>query len=282
MAISFKTMSNILNQMDALTRIKLAEFPKKMWEQTHIKFMIDLRDGGETEFPVQEHLRAMVYAMLSGSISWFRIEDHIDPKTGRITSIDKLFKEYDPTFLTNSNPRSLRDGIKHLKFASQSTNAQMKALTSENLPKLLEWERNYGSVDRYYQSYLNIDPSGKLLVRELSSPNSNNKMTQLGEALAAEYLRNLGYDLPKPDRHICEMLGCNRLGFGTKPLATLDEVFDTVQGIKEETQKRIAEVDYILWSFCAARYGDICTTNDPKCEQCPARCVCHYRKDGSD
>ena len=67
---------------------------KKLWENTHVKKQIEKREQGK-HFTISDHIRGMVYAMLSSGISWERVEKDIDESTGRILSIDKIFQNYD-------------------------------------------------------------------------------------------------------------------------------------------------------------------------------------------
>ena len=53
---------------------------KKLWEFTYIKHQQDRRLGGES-FSIEDHIRAMVYSMLSANISWEKMEKEMDEKT---------------------------------------------------------------------------------------------------------------------------------------------------------------------------------------------------------
>lgn len=142
----------------------------------------------------------------------------------------------------------------------------MRGLIQKNIPKMMELERYYGSIDQYYQKFIENDPSKKSLVKDISDPRSTDKYIEIGEALAAEYLRNVGYDLAKPDRHIRRILGRDYLGCSVNKNASIEESLDIVQSLTEYMgRETIAEVDYILWSYCAKGYGDICTKNKSKC-----------------
>lgn len=248
---------------------------KKLWKNTYIKKQIDRRNSGIDIFSIQEHIRGMVYSMLSSGISWERVEKSIDEDTGRITILDNIFHQYEPEYLLSYLPEKLTDQIKETGCASQSTGKQMRGLIQKNIPKMMELERNYGSIDQYYQKFIENDPSKKTLVKDISNPHSADKYIEMGEALAAEYLRNVGYDLAKPDRHIRRILGCDYLGCSENKIASVEESLDIVQSLSEYMgRETIAEVDYILWSYCARGYGEICTLKKPKCSICVAKRYC--------
>ena len=248
---------------------------KKLWENTHIKKQIDRRNSGNLDFTLPEHIRAMVYSMLSSGISWERVEKSIDESIGRITAIDDIFHQYDPEYLLSCQGDDLAEQIKEIGCASYSTRKQMNGLIHTNIEKMIGLQEKYGSIDRYYQKFIEVDSSMKLLVRNLSCSSSEDKYVQMGEPLVAEYLRNIGYDLAKPDRHICRILGRDYLGCSEPEQVPVYEAFDLIRELSESMgRKTVAEVDYILWSYCAEGYGAICKRSHPKCENCVAQGIC--------
>ncbi len=247
---------------------------KKLWENTFIKHQIDRRNNSDL-FSIEDHIRAMVYSMLSSGISWQRVEGGIDNDTGKIIPIDEIFHHYNVEELLKCNPEELRDKIKELHCASQYPLKQMTALLDENIEQLLFFEKEYGSIDNFYQHFIKADPLLNTLVLVLSEKNSKYHYSQMGEALTAEYLRNVGYDISKPDRHIRRILGSNYLGCSESEIVPIYEAFDIVAEVAAELNKPVAEVDYIIWSYCANGYGEVCTLNKPKCDICAAKCYCN-------
>lgn len=246
---------------------------KKLWENTFIKHQIDRRNAGE-KFNIQDHIRAMVYSMISSGAPWKRVEESLDPVAGQITNLDNAFQNYDVDFLQNQSSIQLVKLVADCQYKSIYTKAQMESLKA-NISKFLKWETTYGSIDAYYQTI--IEKEGLLaLPKALSAYGSADKLTQLGPALAAEYLRNVGYDMPKPDRHITRILGSTCLGLSEKKNAGIEETFAIVSGMAKQLGKPVAEVDYILWSYCAKGYGEICTKKDPKCALCVAKSICKH------
>lgn len=139
----------------------------------------------------------MVYSMLSSGIVWERVEKGIDILTGRINPIDDIFHNYDVDYILQCNPDQLADEIKNLGCASQSTRKQMKAIVSKNINKLISYEKEFGSIDSYYKKFIEQDNTLKLLVKQLADSKSENKFDEMAEALIAEYLKNVGYDIAK-------------------------------------------------------------------------------------
>ena len=128
----------------------------KLWENTYIKRQIDRRRAGG-EFSISDHIRAMVYSMLSSGIVWDRVSPHIDKATKQLAPIDEVFFQYDPEQLLQCDPEGLTEEIKKLHCASQYTRKQVEALIHTNISKLLQLEKQYGSVDAFYQKYISED-----------------------------------------------------------------------------------------------------------------------------
>ncbi len=246
---------------------------KKLWENTHVKKQIEKREQGK-HFTISDHIRGMVYAMLSSGISWERVEKDIDESTGRILSIDKIFQNYDADTLLSCSVETLKEEIKVQKLAGISTNNQLKGLIPDNIRKLKQWEDTFGSIDSYYKRFIEKDSSFQTLIETLSQSDSENKMKQLSEALTAEYLRNVGYDLAKPDRHVRRILGNSILACSELEIVPVFEAMEIVREIADILNRHVAEVDYILWSYCATGYGEICTSRRPLCCDCVIRKYC--------
>lgn len=252
---------------------------KKLWKNTYVQKQIEQRKRGKGVFSLSEHIRGMVYAMISSMFSWKRAENYIDENTAEIKCLDEIFHDYNADYLLSGSPdcspENLVEKIKALKLGSYCTKEQMKALIPENVKKLKQWaDANDGNVDSFYRGFIEKDPSYHELIKTLSQSGSENKMRQMGEALTAEYLRNVGYDMAKPDRHIRRILGKNILGCSEKEIAPIFESMEIVREIANYLGRSVAEVDYILWSYCATGYGEICTKKSLRCRECVVRAYC--------
>lgn len=280
--IDTKTVANSVLHMDKQMRESLflkngEPQVKKLWENTYIKKQLDRRKNGGT-FTVSDHIRGMVYSMLTSGAAWNRLEPHIDTATGQITVIDEIFCQYDVTALQSADPIKLCEKVKAQKLGTQYLKNQTEALVKENIGKLLSIKEKYGSVDNFYQSLADKNDNLKTLVRELATAGKPYKLAQLGEALTAEYLKNVGYDIGKPDRHIRRILGSEYLGCSKHQDVPPYEAIDIIADIAKSLNKPAAEMDYILWAYCASGFGEVCTKKNPKCmELCIAKSFCHYK-----
>ena len=269
---------DFIDRMDEQLRSDLLKKDEKivrrqLWENTYIKHQIDKRERVKS-FTVNEHIRSMVYSMLSSGTKWESVVEDMDEATGQILPADDIFHGYDPEWLLRCSPEQLSKEVLKLHYGCRFIAKQTEALLHTNIPKLLQFEEQYGAIDNYYAEIIRRDGTLKTLVKTLSDAKSENKMAQMDKPLVSEYLRNVGYDLPKPDRHIRRILG-RVLGFENETVPEF-EAFDTIAELAQASRRKRAEVDYILWSYCADGFGEICTANNPKCGQCTAKEYCAY------
>ena len=212
-------------------------------------------------FGLDEHVKAMVYSLLTNKSVWSRIVPYLP-------SIDRVFHNYDPEYIKGQEPDIFSEEIFAMKFGNMSTRKQMRALKG-NIEILEQVETEYGSVDAYITG-----TDVKEVVESFSKTGSKYKLGMMGEALVWEYLRNVGIDGVKPDTHIRRFLSGNRIG---EPMvqspASMEDVYRHVDKLSKKTGLLKAEIDNLIWSFCAEGYGEICTAN-PHCERCPIKSMC--------
>lgn len=265
-------ITDIANAVLLMEQYLNENIPKnKLWENTYINEQLVKRKQGGT-FSLEDHIRAMVYSMLSAEKEWYLVQPHIDNG-----DIDIIFKDFCVDEILQCEAEELTEELKAKHCASRLTSRQMEAL-SVNINKLIEIEKQCGSVDCFYQCLSEKNDTYKWLICTLSSAGSPYKLQQMGEALVTEYLKNVGYDICKPDRHICRMLGCNIFGCSDKKEVSVYEALDIMSAIADELHKPIAEVDYILWSYCAKGYGGICTVNGNHCDSCVIYTHCNKKE----
>lgn len=232
---------------------------KGLGYNTALMAEIKKRKAGK-QYTIQDHVRGMVYSMLTNQTKWHRVEPHLP-------EIDKLFYGYDPNKLLVTDPEYFCKGLFRIKCGNMNTKAQMEAL-SNNIRVLKNIEIKYGSIDAFITS----EPPERI-VKMLSKGTSPYKLKMLGEALVWEYLRNVGIDGAKPDTHLRRFFSSNRMGTGKHSPATIDEVNEQVTRLSDKTGMSKVEIDNLVWSFCAYGFGEICTAK-PHCEICPIREWC--------
>ena len=100
------------------------------------------------------------------------------------------------------------------------------------------FKRTAETLITYYHQWIKDNRDLKQLIKQLSNPSSENKMQQMGIPLICEYLKNVGYDVGKPDRHIRRILGNESAGiFRTENTVPEWEALDIIWGLAEQTGK---------------------------------------------
>lgn len=226
------------------------------------KKVLDRKAG--KEFSFDEHLKGMVYALLTNQTQWSRIEPNIE-------KINELFFNFNTEKVKATDYLYFEKGLRDLKCGNISIHKQMETL-HENIKTMEKLAAKYGSMDKYVTS-----KRADFIVKELSNNNSEHKLKCMGEALVWEYLRNVGIDGVKPDTHLRRFFSSDRMGNGSSPLATEDEVIEQANQLAKSTGKELWEIDDIIWEYCADGYEEICT-DDPLCEECVISEFCHKHK----
>ena len=130
--------------------------------------------------------------------------------------------------------------------------------------RLSEHSRVHGTAENYFTSLVRrLDGDAKQAALHLGSPGSD-KLPAFGVPLAAEALKNLGFDVAKPDRHIKRAVA----SFGLIPVVTRPDrtgraapsfssrtsqlaVMGAVQDIAEAAGRPVVMVDNAIWLLCA-------------------------------
>ena len=130
--------------------------------------------------------------------------------------------------------------------------------------KLVEHRRAHGSAESYFTSLVQrSDGDPKQAALHLGRQGEY-KLPAFGVALAAEALKNLGFDVAKPDRHLGRAIGSfglvrferwsGRSGRMSPPLtsrASQLAVMTAVQQLATEADRLVVLVDNAIWMLCA-------------------------------
>lgn len=237
----------------------------------------EARKNGQS-FTIEEHVQALVYAMLSSQREWDSIEKNID-------KINEIFHNFDVFYLKKADPEELINKMTGIACGNISIKSQMEALRP-NIEQLEKIANENGSIDNYYNKYTESIDDKWELVTKLSDSKSNYKLKEMGMALVCEYLKNIGIDVAKPDRHVCRII--NYIGWSTinpeikgpkKDYSETEqkEAFYICNKIAEQYNITNIEVDAVLWTYCANGYFGVCTKESPKCSECGVT-SCNFKK----
>lgn len=208
-------------------------------------------EEGTLDIPLSEHVKAMIFSLLSDQRVWSDIELHKN-------ELDVIFENYDIEKLKNKAPEALVKEITDIKCGNRKIRKQMNDL-KHNIEQLERIERDHGSIDKYYRS-----PNKVEIVKSLSEGTYKLKWMQV--ALVCEYLKGVGVNTIKPDSLLKRLLA--RLGYvQDKEEASPWEAIEICQEIADEYGMSMPMVDTILWQYCAKDKFEVCT-DKPECAQC--------------
>jgi len=241
-----KKISQIQSTLDQIKSLHVSD-PNSLGHFSAIK----KRKEGRS-FSLQDHVEGFILAQLSNQRPWKRIDENLD-------KLSTAFHDYDPGKLMEANLDNIEKNVREMKCGNRQIHAQISSLP-HNISIFYRIQEDFGSLDNYVVS----DKPNKI-AKELGT-GKRYKMKQIGFALATEYLRNVGIDAPKPDTHICRIIGPERLGWATAELKP-EKAFGLIMDIASELGISAAYIDSLLWQFAAKDYTNICG-DQPKCEIC--------------
>ena len=201
---------------------------------------------------LEEHVKAMTFSLLSNMREWKAIEDNIK-------QLEKVFCGYRIPELMRKADEDILNEILNLKCGNLSIRSQVSHL-KENIRTLQRIDRENGGIDHYYSS---VDKY--ILVERLSNSDSPYKLHDMGIPLVCEYLKGVGINLVKPDRHVCRIIG--RLGYSQKCPAGEIETLQICDRIADELHLSHAMVDTVLWQYGVKEKCGICG-DEPECVRC--------------
>ena len=130
--------------------------------------------------------------------------------------------------------------------------------------KLAAHRRTHGSAESYFTSLVRRSGGDPKRAALHLGRQGEYKLPAFGVALAAEALKNLGFDVAKPDRHLGRAMGSfglarferwpGRSGRASPPLtsrASLMAVMTAAERIATEAARPVVLVDNAIWMLCA-------------------------------
>jgi len=212
-------------------------------------------------FDDHEIFKGIVKAVLSNSTDWSRVE-RVLPE------MNELFMNFDIQSYSNLTATSIEKCFVPWFIARRAGSLTLKRdLTNLIIAAKLLCEkiRKFETLERYITALLrcsNNDPI--LLAQSLGSTNSKNKLPSMGIAIAAEAIKNIGFDVAKPDRHINRAVGswriCNFRNFSGNqernyPSPTNETELTTsmraVKTIAHQANEKVVVVDNAIWLLCS-------------------------------
>jgi endonuclease III len=200
-------------------------------------------------------MHGLLLAFLSAMTDWRRIQA---AKNEILTSFD--WHPLRVAELTDDQLASLHRWFVSRRLGSLILRKQLVYLRLA-AAKLVAMAKESGSVE----AFLSARIAGGAVIDDLAAPRSRWKLPGVGIALAAEFLKNLGHDDFKPDRHLLRILGPTRLAL--VPNADLHTVRMVGRNLAHESGVLATELDQMLWLYCARGYANVCGA-EPRCNEC--------------
>ena len=220
-------------------------------DKTVLKAVEDRKNG--KNFSFNEHIKGLVFSLLSSQRDWSEIHKNRQ-------YIEKLFFNFDKQKIKNTDYHDFIKGLVSHSLGNRAIHKQMETL-NYNILILEKIEKEYDSLDDFVTRLKPNAISALLACKE--SPYA---LKQIGFPLALEYLRNVGIDTVKPDVHIVRIF--KRLGLLKGCESEEKEVLEVIEILSAESGYSKAYIDFLLWHYCSVGFGNICSENNPKCEQC--------------
>ena len=106
------------NSMEILNRIEkmLQEKHISVETMTHLEW-IQARSAGK-QFSMSEHIRAMIYSLLTNNRRWDQVERNIE-------EIDKIFFDYDKERILNTPPEFFVEQIQKIKVNGRTVRSML-------------------------------------------------------------------------------------------------------------------------------------------------------------
>jgi hypothetical protein len=201
----------------------------------------------------REAFEAFTLALLSGNTRW----DRIEAVRG---GLPELFGEFDPGRFAELSDGAL-DDIVHWFRARGAGAARLRSSLSNlrQTAAILASGRHYSSAEHYFDAAFEEAGGSADQVAKLLGSDPERKLPGFGIALAAEGLRNLGFDLCKPDRHVLRAVAAwglvsfprwDQRGPFTAPQARPRQLLETMSAVRalaEANQVAVTRANSAIW-----------------------------------
>ncbi len=231
------------------------------------------RSGGRL-WTDDQVFEAMLLAVLSSNTVWSKVErvqadlselfDNFSLEAYASHSAPEIDNRFVPWFEgRRAGSMSLRDGLVNLVLAARI---------------LLRHSKCHGTADDYFTSLMHQCADDPKQAAMRLGGQGEYKLPSLGVALAAEALKNLGFDVAKPDRHMMRAMGSFGLvrfnrwkqalgGRGSPESPSGKELFEVItvaERVAEAAERPVVFVDNAIWLLCAK--GELYLTNSELAE----------------
>ena len=214
----------------------------------------------------------MVKAVLSNSTDWSKVERVLPELTG-------LFENFNLDYYSGLSKSDIDQVfLPWFKTRSAASLTMRRDLTNliGTAKKLREYCQRFGALESYFSSLLNMTRGNCMEVAfKIGSVRSSYKLPAMGIPIASEMLKNIGYDVAKPDRHVNRAMGCFGMVCFSKwkdrsahkpPEASETEMMEVMRAVDrfaKTINARVSFLDNTIWLLCAK--SGLYFTNEQLC-----------------
>ncbi len=227
-----------------------------------VESAVERREAGGA-WSDNEVFEAVALSVLSANVDWSKVE-------GVLPELDDLFDGFDLRAYAELPQAKIANTLVPW-FQARKAGSMTLARNLDHLVQaagvLCRRGEEHGSVDSYLSFVLRSADHDPKRAAVLLGHRGPHKVPGLGVPLAAEALKNLGYDVAKPDRHLTRAVGCFGLvEFGTwsaqperragskPPTQTVGHQrasMTAVEDLAKSAGQHVVLVDWAIWSLCA-------------------------------
>ncbi len=267
MEVTFSDLwTKILSMMDS----KLSDWKDRI-KNGGQPSAVEAREKGFL-FSDNQIFEGMVKAILSNSTDWSKVE-RVLPE------LKDLFKDFDLDYYSGLSKLHIDQVfLPWFKTRSAASLTMRRDLTNliGTAKKLREYCQRYGSLENYLSSLLNMTLGNCMEVAfKIGSVQSTYKLPAMGIPIASEMLKNIGYDVAKPDRHLNRAMGCFGMVHFSKwkdrsahkpPEPSENEMMEVMRAVDRFAKAinvKVSFLDNTIWLLCAK--SGLYFTNEQLC-----------------
>lgn len=247
--------NNIVSLLDS-------EFPawrKRIDDMGQVSAVQDRR--GKKTWEDDEVFKALLLAVLSAGVDWSIIEKRVFPYLDDFLESELIPGSFLASYSKLSDTHINVHWRKWFKERSATPRFFDLLIRMKEAARILDkHSKTHGKAEDYFTRLMARHDSDPKKVAVCMGCDGQYKLPALGVPLAAEALKNLGFDVAKPDRHMCRAMhafglvvyeqgekGKRQYGNKDKQL----EVMTRVEEIANAAGEPVAFVDNAIWMLVA-------------------------------
>lgn len=249
-------LTNLWNNIESRLDSKLEGWRARIRRFGQVQAVEDRKSGRKKAWTDDEVFEALLMSVLSANTDWSKVEKvQADLKPLFAGFSLRAYAEQQESDVTEV----LVPWFKERKAGSISLPRSLTGLI-ETANILRDHARQHGSAESYFTELMAQHDNDPKQVALFVGSGGKHKLPSLGVPLAAEALKYLGFDVAKPDRHVCRamrvfgLVGFRRGKNGTYNYGNKRKQLETMTRVEQMARaadKPVAFVDNAIWMLGA-------------------------------